>query len=205
MDAPAGSSPLVAVVDEIPASRYGVTTALRDHGVRSAGVRTVSDVASGCKVAVLTVRSEATDASTIAACLRIHPKILVIAIVDDDNTDRHLQALGAGAISVVGAKEPVDQIVEAVAAALRGYALLPTAITATLIARQRPVAGEPQLSPAQLDWLRKLSRGSSVSQLARQCSYSERDMYRRLRLLYRELGVASRSEALVLAARCGIV
>jgi DNA-binding CsgD family transcriptional regulator len=52
-------------------------------------------------------------------------------------------------------------------------------------------------------WLRHLSEGRTVADLADSVGYSERMMYRLLANLYRRLGARSRTKALMLAQREG--
>ena len=61
------------------------------------------------------------------------------------------------------------------------------------------------LSRVEADWLRALGRGTTVTALAGRSSYSEREVYRRLGALYRKLGARNRAEALVAAARFGLL
>jgi DNA-binding NarL/FixJ family response regulator len=55
------------------------------------------------------------------------------------------------------------------------------------------------LSAERLSWLRALAAGRTVAQLADQAGYSERAMFRLLRLLYQDMGVGGRVEALLRA------
>lgn len=202
MGGTAGSSRAVAVIDEIPASRYGVTTALRDHGIEAWVARDIDEMPSGCKVTTLAVRNGVSQ--VIAECCRLRPGTAIVALVEGD-VEVQLEALAAGATAVIGAQDSVLRIVDAVTAALDGFALLSCAIAGELVARQRPAAKQSPLTAVEISWLRKLSRGTSVSVLARDSSYSEREMYRRLRELYDTLGARSRSEALVHACRAGVL
>jgi DNA-binding NarL/FixJ family response regulator len=53
--------------------------------------------------------------------------------------------------------------------------------------------------PDRIRWLGQLASGVTVAQLADQVGYSERAMFRLLKDLYRDIGVHSRVEALMLA------
>jgi DNA-binding NarL/FixJ family response regulator len=61
------------------------------------------------------------------------------------------------------------------------------------------------LSETERAWLRRLAAGGTVAGLARDCAYSEREMYRRLSDLYTRLGGRTRTEALLLAERHGLL
>ena len=55
----------------------------------------------------------------------------------------------------------------------------------------------------QLTWLRRLSHGDRVLDIARDFGYSERSMYREFRKLWKLLQVNNRSEAIAVAAERG--
>lgn len=57
----------------------------------------------------------------------------------------------------------------------------------------------------EIQWLRALSRGVRVADLAVGSGYSERAMYRELRKLWDRLGVANRPQGLARAARLGLL
>jgi DNA-binding CsgD family transcriptional regulator len=50
-----------------------------------------------------------------------------------------------------------------------------------------------------------LASGITTVKLATSIGYSEREMYRKLNALYKKMGVSNRAEALVLAARSGLI
>jgi DNA-binding NarL/FixJ family response regulator len=63
----------------------------------------------------------------------------------------------------------------------------------------------PSLTDVEQAWLRRLAAGGTVAGLARGCGYSEREMYRRLSDMYSRLGARTRTEALLLAERFGLL
>ena len=63
----------------------------------------------------------------------------------------------------------------------------------------------PSLTVVEQAWLRRLATGGTVAGLARSCGYSEREMYRRLSAVYQRLGARTRTEALLLAERIGLL
>ena len=67
---------------------------------------------------------------------------------------------------------------------------------AHLARRDAPNGG---IDGRQAEWLRSLSQGMTVDELADRAGYSERAMYRQLRRLYERLGAANRTEALLQA------
>lgn len=195
----------VALVHGLPAFRYGVAAALREHaGATVVLANSVDELTARCALALVSDRSERRH---VAECVRLYPELPVIAVIADagDGIERQLRALAEGAITVVTEHDALEEIAAVVAAAVHGYARMPVPIVRALADGRGAHRGQPGLELPHLDLLRDLSRGSSVSTLARLRGYSEREMYRRLSLLYRQLGVSNRSEALVLAAKRGIV
>jgi DNA-binding CsgD family transcriptional regulator len=61
------------------------------------------------------------------------------------------------------------------------------------------------LKHGDLERLRLLARGVHVSEMARRQGYSERAMFRLLGELFRRMRVRNRHEAVVLAARWGLL
>ena len=59
-------------------------------------------------------------------------------------------------------------------------------------------------SDEELEWLRRLAAGARVPDLARAGGVPERTLYRRLRALYRRLGVRDRDEAVRLVVSVGL-
>jgi DNA-binding NarL/FixJ family response regulator len=195
----------VALVHSLPAFRYGVAAALREQaGATVVLANSVDELSGRCTLALVSDRSERRH---VAECVRRYPELPVIAVVAEpgDGIQQQLRALAEGAITVVTEHDALEEIAAVVAAACRGYARIPVQIVRALADGRGAHRDEPGLELLHVDLLRDLSRGSSVSNLARVRGYSERELYRRLAVLYSQLGVSNRSEALVLAAKRGLV
>jgi DNA-binding CsgD family transcriptional regulator len=63
----------------------------------------------------------------------------------------------------------------------------------------------PQVTAVEIRWLQSLADGVTVAELAKQASYSEREMFRLLQRLYRRMGTRTRVAAIVKAARTGLL
>ncbi len=81
-------------------------------------------------------------------------------------------------------------------AAVDGLSLLPVDLMRTLVANQPRTVSGP-LSDREIDWLRRLTEGISVSRLADRAGYSERMMFRLLNQTYAKLGVDNRTKAII--------
>ena len=68
-----------------------------------------------------------------------------------------------------------------------------------------PQAGAPELDPRDVELLRLLGDGLSVDQVARRCGSSERTVRRRCRTICDQLGVQTPIQAVVWAARRGLL
>jgi DNA-binding NarL/FixJ family response regulator len=87
--------------------------------------------------------------------------------------------------------------------AVRGVSILPADAVRALAAPKAPHDETIPLTPRELEWLKALSQGKTVTQLAENVGYSERAMYRLLRTMYRSMHVANRTEAVLKASRAG--
>src|SRR5439155_16605668 len=114
------------------------------------------------------------------------------------------RALRLGLAGMVPREAPPEQIVAVVAAALAGTTLLPCSIARHLA--DRCGVEEPlPISDNEAGWLRAMADGTTIATMAEAARYSERQMHRLIANLYKRIGAANRQQALVFAARCGIL
>jgi DNA-binding NarL/FixJ family response regulator len=147
----------------------------------------------------------------IAAIRRVDPRLPVVAMtVDGGGTDADLDlavdALEAGAHSLlVKAQEPEDLLSPLLAAA-DGWAVLPPAVLARLTANRsaRP-RHELDLTAQERRLWALVARGASTCQIAGTLHVSERTVKRLTATLLRRLNVATRTEAATLAGRAGLL
>jgi DNA-binding NarL/FixJ family response regulator len=194
----------VAVVDPLPLFRDGVVAALTAVGHP---VETPPDVVSWARqareaIVLLTLLAES-DWAALAKLAEVAPTNALVALLAEDSPAAGVRAARSGARSVLSRQVSAEVLQRTVAATIDGQAVLPAAVAAVLVAGavKDARAGEP---PAErLSWLRALAAGCTVAQLASQVGYSERAMFRLLRVLYRDMGVGSRVEALMRAQELG--
>lgn len=191
----------VALVDPVPAYRRGLLAALKDAGFDAQdGGAQAGDVAPGLDALLVTVERSTSDVD-------LEPPRgvrCVVALVQDTTADVYLEALLCGARSAVAWSAAPELVAEVVEAAISGYALLPADIVAAL-ARRMPVGATVDVSDEERHWLCMLADGSTIGQLAAESDRSERGMHRLLHDLYARMRVTKRSEAIVLAARMGLL
>lgn len=154
-------------------------------------------------VVLLTLRC-AEDLDRLTALCRLRPRPLVVALPPAGDASLGVQALRAGARSVVAREAMVPALQRAVSATLDGETVMPTEVADLLISgRVGRAPGGFVPSAEEITWLRRLSDGWTVSRLASDSDYSERAMYRLLRAFYQRIGASTRLEAIVLAHDMG--
>lgn len=190
-DAPAPVAVRIAVVDPLPMFRQGIVAVLEASGHT---VETPTDVVAWARrgmatLVLLTVVSES-DWELLGQLCAVTTSQLVIALLDTESATVGARAVRAGARSVLPRAVTVATLRRTVEARIDGQAVMPAAVTAVLAEPQ--TVSEQGLSADQLSWLRQLAAGATVAQLADQAGYSERAMFRLLRMLYRQMGVRAR-------------
>ncbi|MGW7518704.1 hypothetical protein ACWGJ2_24265 [Streptomyces sp. NPDC054796] len=144
--------------------------------------------------------NSAEDLDRLTTLCLLRPRPLVVALSSADDASLGVRAMRAGARSVVAREATASTLQRAVSATLNGEAVMPANVADLLVTgRGGRVRRGSTPSAEQVAWLRQLSDGRTVSQLAFDTGYSERAMYRLLRALYQKLGVSTRLEAIMLA------
>jgi DNA-binding NarL/FixJ family response regulator len=130
--------------------------------------------------------------------------VVVIAVLNDAQTETCVRAIVAGAGAVVSRGAEPESVKRVFDAAVEGKSLLPTEVVRALASPRSSLnEDEAALSARELEWLKGLASGLTVAQLADRFGYSERAMFRLLRDLYARMRVQNRTEALMYAHRQG--
>lgn len=189
--------PRVRVCDDIPVFRDALSRELADHGLDVVSCEPLKDV--GRDRVDLTVCGVIVDQDwgVLQEVLQQNP---VFVIVPEPSEDNEIRALALGAAGVTRRGAPVGDIVSAICALQRGYMVIDVALLRRLCLRLAP---EPpfQLAPNERDWLRRLAAGATISALARDLGYSDREMHRVMRRLYDRMEVTNLYQALIVATR----
>jgi two-component system competent response regulator ComA len=196
----------IAVADPVPTYRRGLTGALRDIGLPAEAVDAPEAWAatSGDGVLLLTVELPE-DAGAIARLKTVNPELRVVALVRTPTVAGFKEALREGASAVVAWEDTPEQVIEVMLCVLHDHCLLPVDVVRALVAGNGVALDVPEVTAAEVRWLQRLADGATVSELARQSSYSEREMFRLLQRLYRRMEVPGRVAAIVKAARTGLL
>jgi len=192
----------VAIVERLPAYRRGLAAAFAEVGFVVEELSTFDESAGDADAVVFTIDSEAAWAGL--AELVANPRVVVIALLEDATVSGFRRALRLGLPGTVSRDAPTEQIVAVVCAALAGTTLLPCPI-ARQLAERCGIDPPAPISDNEAGWLREMADGATIATLAQAARYSERQMHRLIANLYKRIGAANRQQALVFAARYGIL
>jgi two-component system NarL family response regulator len=129
------------------------------------------------------------------------PRALVIVLTTYDRDDEISQALKAGAKAYVLKDIAAADLVDCIRNVLAGKTYIAPAAAAKLAEGVTRV----QLTPREMATLRLLADGKSNKEIANALDISERTVKTHLAHLFEKLGVTSRTEAIKVATRRGLV
>ena len=129
------------------------------------------------------------------------PRARVIILTTYDTDDEISQALKAGAKAYVLKDISADDLVGCIRDVLSGKTYLAPAAAAKLAEGVTRV----QLTPREMSTLRLLADGKANKEIANELTISERTVKTHLAHLFEKLGVTSRTEAIKVATRRGLV
>ncbi len=128
-----------------------------------------------------------------------HAKVIVLTTYDTDEDIS--RALKAGAKAYVLKDISADGLIECIHGVLAGKTYLAPAAAAKLAEGVTRI----QLTPRELATLRLMADGKSNKEIASELGISERTVKTHLGHLFEKLGVTSRTEAVKIATRRGLV
>ena len=131
----------------------------------------------------------------------IDPRARVIVLTTYDTDDEIARALKAGAKAYVLKDISADDLIGCIRDVLAGKTYLAPAAAAKLAEGVTRV----QLTPREIAALRLMADGKANKEIATALSISERTVKTHLGHLFEKLGVASRTEAVKVATRRGLV
>lgn len=196
----------VAVVEPLAVFRRALSSALDAAGFETFEPDNLEDwLASDDGRCVVVSITDAVGYKRLEALKLAQPDRVLLALVDEPEADDYCSAFRAGASAVADRSGDSDQIMAALRAALEGFCCLPVRVAHRLAARNPAGEGLHGLCPLEVQWLRALAKGVTVHQLAEDLGYSERVLFRMLHGMYQHMGVETRSEAIALAGRWGLL
>ena len=154
-----------------------------------------------------------TGAAVATAVRAVRPDTAIVFHTADESETAILDAIDAGAGAFLTRAANADQYVEAVRRAALGEVLIPVELFARAISRQSRLAAEhgqrdrlvAEFTPRELDVLRALARGPDTAAIATELGIALHTVEWHLRHVIEKLGVHSKLQAVVAAARLGII
>jgi DNA-binding NarL/FixJ family response regulator len=199
----------VLVVDDHALVRTGVVNILSHE----ADLRVVAEAANGAEavdaytrhhpdVTLLDLRMPVMEGVEAVRQIRaLDPNAKVIVLTTYDTDEDITRALKAGAKAYVLKDITADDLIACIHDVLAGKTYLAPAAAAKLAEGVARV----QVTPRELSALRLMSDGKSNKEIANVLGISERTVKTHLGHLFEKLGVTSRTEAIKVASRRGLV
>jgi two-component system, NarL family, response regulator len=200
----------VLIADDHPVVREGLAAILRSEP----GIQVVAEAADGAQacafydqhlpdVVILDLRMPHKDGLQVVTELissrRPRPRIIVMTTYEtEDDVRRALQA-GAKSYLVKGALP--EQILETVRRVSAGEALVPSKIATVFTESLR----HPELSPRELQVLRRLAAGNSNKEIGQMLQITEHTVKAHVKSLLVKLGATGRTEAIAIAVKRGLI
>jgi DNA-binding NarL/FixJ family response regulator len=154
-----------------------------------------------------------TGAAAAGQIRTARPETPIVFHTADDSETALLDAVDAGASAYLTGSATAGEIVEAVRRAIQGEVLIPVALFARAIARQRRLATEQgererllaEFTPRELEILRVLAMGLDTPTIAGRLGIAPHTVEWHLRHVMEKLQVHSKLQALVAAVRLGLI
>ena len=199
----------VLVVDDHALVRTGVVNII----AHESDLRVVAEASNGAEavdayakhrpdVTLLDLRMPVMEGAEAVRRIReIDPNAKVIVLTTYDTDEDITRALKAGAKAYVLKDIAADDLIACIHDVLAGKTYLAPSAAAKLAEGVARV----QVTPRELSTLRLMADGKSNKEIANSLGISERTVKTHLGHLFEKLGVTSRTEALKVAARRGLV
>jgi two-component system, NarL family, nitrate/nitrite response regulator NarL len=141
----------------------------------------------------------------IEACKKASPATKVIVLTGVEDVDAARAALRIGADGYVLKVSSPSQLVPLLHAVANGYVVMPTWLATELARTPASQSPHSDLSDEELRLLTRVAKGLGSVEIANELYVSERTVKRLLSNLYRRIGVDGRIEAVIWAAKAGVV
>ncbi len=203
----------VIVADDHPIVRSGIVGLID----LDPGVEVVAQAADGADAVSLAARLRPDvvlmdlrmpGTSGIEATARITaetPSVRVLVLTTYESDDDILGAIEAGASGYLLKAAPHEEIVAGIRSVAEGHTVLAPTIAATLVTRMRDQPARPQLSPRELDVLRRVAAGRSNPEIAADLFIGESTVKTHLIHVFEKLEVSDRTRAVTLALELGLL
>ncbi len=166
------------------------------------------------RVALMDYRLPDMNGAEAANLIRnANPSTAIVFHTEDDSEEAVLEAISAGASAYLPSSATPEEILEAVRRAAQEEVLIPVALFAKAVARQRRLAAEEkqhelrlaEFTSRELDVLRLLGEGHDTATMARRMQIAPHTVEWHVRHVIEKFGVHSKLQAMLAAARLGII
>ena len=216
-----GENVRVLIVEDHPIVAEGLRLALgRSEGMRVVGaarnVAEAKDLAATTDPTVVIIDHHLPDGTSVDAAAAVRsaaPGATFVVLTADTTDDAMLSAIEAGASGYIVKSEAAGDIVDAVRRAANGEMLIPPAILAGLLARQRSRAEREagkralreRLTPRELEVLQLLASGTDNRAIAERLGVTIATVRVHVQNVIEKLGAHSKLEAVVRANDHGLI
>lgn len=207
----------IVLVDDHPVFLEGLAIALgAKSGIQIVGTALTGEVGIAMAlerepdlVVVDYLLPDMTGPEIVSRICVAEPEIVSVVLTASDEEEFLHEAARAGAAAFLRKELSVEALHESLALVMRGYQIWPAGVN---VSRPSDSAGDLEefiarfsLTPGEMDILLQLSSGRSNDAIARSRQVSPQTIKNQTTALYRKLGVSSRVEAVLKAARARVL
>ncbi|MBV9873744.1 MAG: response regulator transcription factor [Verrucomicrobia bacterium] len=200
----------ILIADDHPIVREGLAAILRSEP----DIKVIAEATDGVQacvmydqhlpdVVILDLRMPRKDGLQVVTELmssrRPKPRIIVMTTYETEEDVRRALEAGARAYLVKGAVP--EQIIETVRRVTGGEALVPASIASVLTQS----LSHPELSPRELQVLRKMATGDSNKEIGQQLNITEHTVKAHVKAILLKLSAVGRTEAIAIAMKRGLL
>ena len=200
----------VLIADDHPVVREGLAAILRSEP----DIQVIAEATDGMHacvlydqhlpdVVMLDLRMPRKDGLQVVTELmssrRPKPRIIVMTTYETEEDVRRALQAGAKSYLVKGALP--EQILDVVRRVASGEALVPSKIASVLTES----LGHPELSPRELQVLRRLAAGNSNKEIGQMLQITEHTVKAHVKSILVKLGAMGRTEAIAIAMKRGLI
>ncbi|WP_193518720.1 helix-turn-helix domain-containing protein [Nocardiopsis kunsanensis] len=194
------------LIEEKAATRAGLVAILNCPEIDVQSIVGVEE-ATECHpsdVALLSI--EATrELPRISEATAFSPNLKLVAILSESTPKNVHDALNFGVTSVITWDFHPTDMRKAIQLTANGYSCIPQESMELLSSLAPGARTADALSDHESKWLKTMAMGKPISYIATQENFSEREMFRRLSVMYRKMGVRNRFQAVARAAQWGVL
>jgi DNA-binding NarL/FixJ family response regulator len=148
---------------------------------------------------------DARGAEGITAVLEASPTSRVLTVTAAREDESLGQVVAAGAMGFVRKDSSGDELISAVMSIARGEAHFSRSAMAAIVQGQRSDGARPMLTQREVEVLQELDDGHSITEIAASLHLSQHTVRNHIRAAMAKLGVHTSLQAVVQAARAGLV